>query len=270
MFELPDILIIILLISGFALIYFSKSDNLLDDQFQRNREETSRIAKENREELSNTLEKFEDRFSKNIKEIQEAINKQLQNIRDDNTKQLDKMRNTVDEKLQTTLEKRLRESFKQVSERLEKVHKGLGEMQTIASGVGDLKKVLSNVKTRGVFGEYQLENILEQLLSVDQYEKNVSTKTGENSHVEFAIKLPGKNSDEQVWLPIDSKFPIESYEKLNDVSENGTKEEFETARVHLIRQIETFAKTISPEVSVVLICFLCIFVGMNLVLVDLI
>jgi len=247
MFETIDIIIILIILVNIALTYFLKSNNSFDDQFQKNREETNKISKENREELSNTLEKFEDRFSKNIKNVQETIDKQLKAIRDDSTKQLDKMRNTVDEKLQTTLEKRLGESFKQVSERLEKVHKGLGEMQSIASGVGDLKKVLSNVKTRGVFGEYQLENILEQILSRDQYDKNVSTKQGEGSHVEFAIKLPGKDSDEQIWLPVDSKFPIEPYEQLNNISEDGSKEDFDAARTHLIKQIEGFAKTISEK-----------------------
>jgi len=247
MFETPDIIIIVILIGAIAFTYLSKSSNDMDGQFQKNREETSRVAKENREELTNTLERFEDRFSKNIKGVQDTINKQLKDIRDDNSKQLEKMRNTVDEKLQTTLEKRLSESFKQVSERLEKVHKGLGEMQNIASGVGDLKKVLTNVKTRGVFGEYQLENILEQLLNSDQYGKNVATKKGESSHVEFAIKLPGQDSDDEIWLPVDSKFPIEPYEKLNDISDNGTKEEFESARSHLIKQIDNFAKTISEK-----------------------
>ena len=247
MFDAPDIIIILLLIANIVFIYLSKSSNDIDVQFQKNREETSKISKENREELSNTLERFEERFSKNIKSVQDAIYKQLKDIRDDNTKQLDRMRNTVDEKLQTTLEKRLGESFKQVSERLEKVHKGLGEMQNIASGVGDLKKVLSNVKTRGVFGEYQLENILEQILNPDQYGKNVATKQGSGAHVEFAIKLPGKDSDEQIWLPLDSKFPIEPYEQLSNISESGSKEEFENARTYLIKQIEGFAKTISEK-----------------------
>ena len=143
MFEAADIITIILLFVNIALIYFLKKNDSMDNQFQKNREETNKISKENRQELSNTLERFEERFSKNIKGVQDTINKQLKDIRDDNTKQLEKMRNTVDEKLQTTLEKRLSESFKQVSDRLEKVHKGLGEMQSIASGVGDLKKVLS-------------------------------------------------------------------------------------------------------------------------------
>ena len=131
------------------------------------------------------------------------------------------MRKTVDEKLQTTLEKRLGESFKQVSERLEQVHKGLGEMQTLATGVGDLKKVLSNVKTRGVLGEYQLGNILEQILTIEQYSKNVATKKGSQANVEYAIKMPGMSTSEEVWMPVDSKFPIESYEMLLAAYDQG-------------------------------------------------
>ena len=216
-------------------------------QFQKNREETSKISKENREELSNTLERFEERFSKNIKSVQDAIYKQLKDIRDDNTKQLDRMRNTVDEKLQTTLEKRLGESFKQVSERLEKVHKGLGEMQSIASGVGDLKKVLSNVKTKGVFGEYQLGNILEQILTPDQYGKNVSTNPDYNGSVEYAVKMPGDNESSVLWLPIDSKFPTKSYEDLLNAYEVADKDAVEIARKQLIRAVDGFAKDISGK-----------------------
>ena len=224
-----------------------RSEKTINDQLQRNREESTKVSKENREELSNTLDKFEERFAKNIKEVKEVISSQLKDIREDNTKQLDKMRETVDEKLQKTLEKRLGESFKQVSERLEMVHKGLGEMQTIASGVGDLKKVLSNVKTRGVLGEYQLENILEQILTPEQYAKNVATKEGSQGHVEFAVKLPGKDTDQEVWLPIDSKFPIEPYNALNNEYETGDKDSIEKARKALIKAIESFAKEISDK-----------------------
>ena len=187
-----------------------KSEKNMNDQLQRNREESNKVAKENREELTNSLQKFEINFSNNIKDIKDAINQQFKDIRDDNTKQLDKMRETVDEKLQKTLEKRIVESFKLVSERLEEVHKGLGEMQTIATGVGDLKKVLSNVKTKGVFGEYQLGNILEQILTPDQYGNNVATNPDYNGSVEYAVKMPGKDTDSVLWLPIDSKFPTES------------------------------------------------------------
>jgi DNA recombination protein RmuC len=186
-------------------------------------------AKENRKELNDGLKSFETKFSESIREfngqlslkfsdlnkqqvdatvqtkasiieIRDTIEKQLRSIREDNTQQLTEMRKTVDEKLQNTLEKRLGESFKQVSDRLEQVHKGLGEMQTLAIGVGDLKKVLTNVKTRGILGEYQLGNILEQILSPDQYSTNVATKQGSQANVEFAVKLPGKSDEKTVWL----------------------------------------------------------------------
>ncbi|MCK4879809.1 MAG: DNA recombination protein RmuC [Bacteroidales bacterium] len=253
-----------------------KNERTLKDEFERNRRENQETAKANREELTRSLQSFEVKFATNIKElnelirqkfgdfnkqqidnnrlatdhmkgIQETIEKQLLSIRDDNTKQLNEMRKTVDEKLQTTLEKRLGESFKQVSERLEQVHKGLGEMQTIASGVGDLKKVLSNVKTRGVLGEYLLGNILEQILTPDQYSMNVSTKKGSQAHVEYAIKLPGKSTDEEVWMPVDSKFPIESYELLLVAYDQGNPEQIEAAQKILIKSVEGFAKDISEK-----------------------
>ncbi len=253
-----------------------KNERTLKDEFERNRRENQETAKANREELTRSLQSFEVKFATNIKElnelirqkfgdfnkqqidnnrlatdhmkgIQETIEKQLLSIRDDNTKQLNEMRETVDEKLQTTLEKRLGESFKQVSERLEQVHKGLGEMQTIASGVGDLKKVLSNVKTRGVLGEYQLGNILEQILTPDQYSMNVSTKKGSQAHVEYAIKLPGKSTDEEVWMPVDSKFPIESYELLLVAYDQENPEQIEAAQKILIKSVEGFAKDISEK-----------------------
>ena len=216
------------------------------DQLSKNREELGNSLKGNREELSKTLNQFSDFFNKNIKDVRETINNQLKDIRDDNTKQLDKMRNTVDEKLQKTLEEKIGESFNQVRKQLDAVHKGLGEMQTVAAGVGDLKKVLSNVKTKGVFGEYQLENILEQILTPDQYAKNVATNPDYNGSVEFAIKMPGSD-DSTLWLPVDSKFPTEPYEILLDKYENGSKEDIEDARKQLIRTIDSFAKDISKK-----------------------
>jgi DNA recombination protein RmuC len=158
------------------------------------------------------------------------------------------MRVTVDEKLQSTLEKRLGESFKMVSERLEKVHHGLGEMQNLATGVGDLKKVLSNVKTRGVFGEYQLENILEQLLTPEQYSKNVKTKDGSNALVEFAIKMPGKDdANKPCWLPLDAKFPTEVYQLLNEAYEAGDLAKIEEGKKLLVNNIKAKAKDISEK-----------------------
>ncbi len=246
------------------------------DQLKINREELLSTQVSSREELGKSLKSFEDKFSENIKElnallkdnfgnfnkqqldlsklsseniknIEKTIDNNLKAIREDNTKQLNEMRVTVDEKLQTTLEKRLGESFKQVSDRLEQVHKGLGEMQNIATGVGDLKRVLTNVKTRGVLGEYQLENILEQILTPDQYAKNVATKKGSQSNVEFALRLPGRDSDKEVWMPIDSKFPIEDYHSLLDAFEIGDKSGIEAAQKVLIKKIELFAKTISEK-----------------------
>lgn len=217
------------------------------DEFQRNRNESMERSRINREELSLSLKSFEEKFSSGVKELQSSIEKSLRNIREDNEKQLGEMRRTVDEKLQTTLEKRLGESFKQVSERLEQVHKGLGEMQTIASGVGDLKKVLSNVKTRGVLGEYQLGNILEQILTPDQYSRNVATRKGSQAHVEYAIRLPGKSTDEEVWMPVDSKFPVESYEALLLAYEQGVPDQIEAAQKQLIRSVEGFARDISEK-----------------------
>ena len=253
-----------------------RTEKSIKDEFQRNRKETSETSQTNRGELTKSLKAFEDNFSENIKKlndllrqnfgdfnkqqidlnkqatdniknVEKTIEKNLKSIREDNTIQLSEMRKTVDEKLQTTLEKRLGESFKQVSDRLEQVHKGLGEMQNIATGVGDLKKVLSNVKTRGVLGEYQLENILEQILTPDQYAKNVATKKGSQANVEFALKLPGKEEGKEVWLPIDSKFPIEDYDRLLDAFDKGEKEGIESAQKVLLKKIESFAKSISEK-----------------------
>ena len=247
MFDAPDIIIILLLIINSTFIYISKSSIDVEGQFQKNREETNKISRENREELTVTLDKFENKVNKNLKEIQEAIVKELKDIRNDNTKQLDKMRETVDQKLQETLEKKIGESFNQVRKQLDAVHKGLGEMQTIAAGVGDLKKVLSNVKTKGVFGEYQLGNILEQILTPDQYGNNVATNPDYNGSVEYAVKMPGKDKDSTLWLPIDSKFPTESYETLLDAYESADKDTVDSARKRLIRTVDGFAKDISTK-----------------------
>jgi DNA recombination protein RmuC len=182
-----------------------------------------------------------------VKDVRSTVDKQLKEMREDNGKRLDEMRKTVDEKLQTTLEKRLGESFKQVSDRLEQVHKGLGEMQTLASGVGDLKKVLTNVKTKGILGEYQLANILEQMLPREQYEENIATRPGSAERVEFAVRMPGTNDNESIWLPIDSKFPLKGYEDLLDAREAGDLAAIKAAEKALARTIESFAKDISEK-----------------------
>ncbi len=196
------------------------------------------------EKLGTLTESNETRMEK----IRTTVEEKLKTIQEDNTKSLEQMRQTVDEKLQGTLDKRLGESFKQVSERLEQVHKGLGEMQTLATGVGDLKRVLINVKTRGTWGEVQLDAMLEQVLTPDQYDKNVATKDDGN-RVEFAIKLPGRGEDknEVVWMPIDAKFPIEDYHRLTDALEQGHAELAEAAGKQLEIRIKSCAKDICDK-----------------------
>lgn len=228
----------------------SKMDSLIREEFGRNRQESQGSSKDTREELNNSfkilgnglnrtiidLSKMQkaqfDTFSTQLKELKKETEDQLKEIRatvetklqtlqEENGKKLDDMRNVVDEKLQETVEKRFNESFKLISERLEQVHKGLGEMQTLASGVGDLKKVLTNVKTRGNLGEIQLGAILEQILSPEQYAHNAIIKEGTQERVEYVIRLPGKSNDNKsLLLPIDSKFPNEDYQRLLDTYEN--------------------------------------------------
>ena len=251
-------------------------EGVMRDEFARNRKEASELAQAQREELRNNLASFEKHLDEDakaqqdalrqqfddllkqlhnqgktsleaVKDVRETIEKQLKEIREDNGKRLEEMRKTVDEKLQDTLEKRLGESFKQVSERLEQVHKGLGEMQSIASGVGDLKKVLTNVKTKGILGEYQLANIIEQLLPREQYEENVATRPGSNERVEFAVRMPGNSDDDVVWLPIDSKFPLNGYEDLLNAREAGDLDAIASAEKALTATLEKFAKDISEK-----------------------
>jgi DNA recombination protein RmuC len=182
---------------------------------------------------------------KQLEAIRGVVDQRLQSLQTDNAAKLEQMRQTVDEKLQTTLETRLGESFRLVSERLEQVHKGLGEMQNLASGVGDLKRVLSNVTTRGAWGEVQLENLLKQILAPEQYERDVAT-TGTNERVEFAIKLPGNDVD-TVWLPIDAKFPMETYQRLAAAAERGDAEAVEASARELETVVRTCAKTFSGK-----------------------
>src|SRR5438105_4365669 len=188
-------------------------DRGLRDEFSRNREEGATVAKNQREELSKSLEG-----------VRTVVDLRLKEIQQDNAKQIDTMRATVDEKLQGTLEKRLGESFKLVSDRLEQVHKGLGAMQQLASDVGGLQKVLANVKTRGGWGEVQLGNLLEQILTADQFAKNIKLRDDTDERVEFAVKLPGDNNGAPIWLPIDAKFPMEHYDRLATAQEKGAPE----------------------------------------------
>lgn len=259
---------------------FERIERFTSNELGKSREESSQQSRFNREELGGTvkaelltyaqtmresLKQISDEQTKHLNAFVEQINslnrsqtqqaellrnkieEKLINLQKDNSEQLEKMRQTVDEKLQGTLEKRLSESFKLISERLESVHKGLGEMQVLASGVGDLKKVLTNVKTRGTWGEVQLGAMLEQVLTIDQYEANVSTK-GNAERVEYAVKIPSKNSDQEiVWLPIDAKFPMESYSRLIEAQDNADAVGVESALKELELRIKQSANDISRK-----------------------
>jgi DNA recombination protein RmuC len=201
------------------------------------------IAEKNQLEImSAAIGKLSDSNERKLEAVRATVEGQLQSIQADNARQLDQMRQTVDEKLQGTLEKRLGESFKQVSERLELVHKGLGEMQTLATGVGDLKKVLTNVKTRGTWGEVQLGALLEQVLNPGQFAANVAAKDG-GERVEYAIKLPGQGLErnETVWLPIDAKFPIEDYQRLIEAQDKGDLAGVDAASKQLENRVKACA-----------------------------
>lgn len=206
------------------------------------------LQKAQLESMSMAIEKLSESNEKKLEAVRVTVEAKLQSLQADNAKQLEQMRQTVDEKLQGTLEKRLGESFKHVSERLELVHKGLGEMQSLASGVGDLKKVLTNVKTRGTWGEVQLGVLLEQVLNPDQFTKNLATKDG-GERVEFAIRLPGQGieMDEAVWLPIDAKFPIEDYQRLIEAQERGDLEGVEVAGKQLESRVKACASDICSK-----------------------
>lgn len=227
----------------------------LDERLVLLMEKNEISNKASREELAKNLKEFRETFEVSVKSFNDLqrqkfddLEKRQQELVKTTEGKLDEMRKTVDEKLNETLEKRLGESFKQVSDRLEAVHKGLGEMQTLAVSVGDLKKVMSNVKSRGVLGEYQLQNIIEDLLTNEQYEKNVKTKEGSGAIVEFAIKMPhGNNLEKTLWLPIDSKFPKEDYEALVDAYEKGDPEKIEEYRKAFVSGIKKNAKDIKDK-----------------------
>jgi len=198
--------------------------------------------------LSIQLQSLGESNARRIAEVRATLDAQLAQLQQTNTAKLDEMRRTVDEKLQSTLEKRLGESFKQVAERLEQVHKGLGEMQSLAQGVGDLQRVLTNVKTRGMFGEVQLEALLEQVLTTEQYARQVETKPRSNQRVDFAIRFPGRNGDGMpVWLPLDAKFPREDYERLLDAQERADTVAADAAARALESRIRQEAKSIADS-----------------------
>ncbi|MDT8440704.1 MAG: DNA recombination protein RmuC [Desulfuromonadales bacterium] len=252
-------------------------ERLLRDEMARSREEAGQAARQLREETSATLKggndsllqklsvmsaaqqrqlegfaaqlgKLTETNQQKLDQLRLAVEQKLAALQEDNSKQLEKMRLTVDEKLQSTLEQRLGESFRQVGERLEQVHRGLGEMQALATGVGDLKKVLTNVKSRGTWGEVQLGSLLEQVLAPEQYATNVATRDG-GERVEFAVRLPGRadDRDEVVWLPIDAKYPLEDYQRLLDAQEKGDALLAETAMKQLESRLKLDAATIRDK-----------------------
>ena len=237
-----------------------KMERSIRDDLSRNREENTTASQKAREELAASLKNVGDSLNKQIAAmtlsteqrldaVRQAVEHRLTAMQTDNALKLEQMRATVDEKLQSTLEKRLGESFKQVSDRLEQVHKGLGEMQNLAVNVGDLKRVMTNVKTRGTWGEVLVENLLSQILSPGQFEKNFKPRESGGEVVEFAIKLPGRTEDgqESVWLPIDSKFPKEDYEAIGLAQDRADIPAMEAAGRSLEARIKLFAQDISTK-----------------------
>ncbi len=213
-----------------------REEKVFRDELARNREENANAAKSQREELTASLES-----------VRGIVDLRLQELQKDNAQQIERMRATVDEKLQGTLEKRLGESFKLVSERLEKVHQGLGAMQQLASDVGGLQRVLTNVKTRGGWGEVQLGTLLEQLLTPEQFDRNVQTRDESGERVDYAIKLPGEGNGAAVWLPIDAKFPMEDYQRLITAQESGDSMLTDSAMKDLETQLRKSAKDICAK-----------------------
>lgn len=255
-----------------------RGERLLREEMARSRDEAAKNAQQVREEVTglvrgwgdstvnsisqlglqqkgqfdtfaNQLVALTESNEKRMSELRSSVDGRLKQIQDDNTAKLDLMRQTVDERLSATLEQRLGESFRQVSERLEAVHKGLGEMQSLAAGVGDLKQMLTNVKTRGTWGEVQLGMLLEQIMTPDQYQANVACKKDSGERVEFALRLPGQDGggDEPVWLPIDAKFPVEDYQRMLDAQERGDPAGMELALKGLESRVKTSAKDIQTK-----------------------
>tara|TARA_B100000959_G_scaffold88225_1_gene93542 strand:- start:195 stop:1382 length:1188 start_codon:yes stop_codon:yes gene_type:complete len=233
------------LIVGFALCYFTLKNSSASNSDTELRREIREINSDSTDQLRKTLESLGSTQSKHL----EDVSKNIEKLKEGNEKKLDQMREVVDEKLQTTLEKRIGESFKLVSERLEAVQLGLGEMQTLATDVGGLKKVLTNVSSRGALGEIQAEQILQNILNSNQYEKNVKTHPSCKGQVEFAIKLPGRDGDidNPIWLPIDCKFPKEDYERLLESYDSGDKTQVKASIKKFKSNVTGKAKTIKKE-----------------------
>ncbi len=225
------------------------AERAVREELRVGRDDAAKASSELRGELTAQLKGLTDSNELRLDRLRGTLDTQLKQLQEGNEKKLDEMRKTVDEKLQGTLEKRLGESFKLVSDRLEAVQRGLGEMQSLATGVGDLKRVLTNVKTRGIFGEVQLGAILEQILTPDQYARNVQPKPGSRETVEFALRLPGPDSDPNacVWLPIDAKFPHEDYARLVEAAETGEVDAERIASTALARVVRGFAADIRDK-----------------------
>ena len=214
---------------------------------QNNFTNTLELLKSQLDSINKNLQLFLSTNDSKLESLRVSVEDRLYKIQFDNNEKLEKMRATVEEKLEATLEKRLSNSFKLVSDQLEQVHKSMGEMQNLATGVGDLKKVLSNVKTRGIWGEVQLEAILDQILTVDQYSKNVQVSKSSQDRVEFAIKIPSKDSDDIIWIPIDSKFPLDIYHQLLEAVDEGNVEKINESKKSLENTIKKEAKSISEK-----------------------
>ena len=218
----------------------------MGDLLSENQRDFSRSQYERMRSLEDRMDAFTKQNDEKMNLLRESLDKRLDAMQQDNNRQLDEMRKTVDERLEKSLEDKMNKSFSLVSQRLEQVYKGLGEMQNLAAGVGDLKKVLSNVKTRGILGEIQLGSILSEILSPEQYAENVATKKGSKNVVEFAVKLPAKD-DGFIWLPIDSKFPGDTYAALREAIENGDKAQIDACAKTLIATIKNEARDISSK-----------------------
>ncbi len=217
----------------------------MEGQVSKITPEIDRNFRENRKEIAENLERMQSSNEKSLELLRTGNEKKLEQMRDSNEKSLEQMRETVDEKLKASVEKRFNESFKSISTQLTQVYQGLGEMKNLATGVGDLKKVMEGVKTRGIYGEVQLGAIIEDILNKSQYEENIITKSGSNDRVEFAVKMPGKESD--VFLPIDSKFPVENYSRLIAAYDAGDKAAIATFQKALTADVKEQAKKISTK-----------------------
>lgn len=258
--DIVEVIILILLVVVIGLLIISlltkkqSGDSgevrKLTESFEKMSERMARVEGEVDKLTPKISQEFRENrkeISDNLQGIQKTVDSRVKSLQDDNAKKLEEMRETVDEKLKASVEKRFNESFKTISGQLTKVYEGLGEMKTLATGVGDLKKVMEGVKTRGIYGEVQLGSIIEDMLSQDQYEENIITKSKSNDRVEFAVKMPGGDDEKPVYLPIDSKFPVENYSRLIAAYDAGEKTEIAKFQKALADDVKTQAKKIHDK-----------------------